>query len=360
MLLGDHKNHRSLGAEAFFKQMLYLERKRSERTGEPFVLMLVEADPAELHPRIMEKVGSTIASLTRETDIAGWHQYQRTIGVILTILRGRTKDEIQSAIVQRTRTALSESIGLTQLNKLRISFHFFPEDGKPGRPVGTSDNVLYPELKRWDYSQKLFVALKRLIDIVVSIAALILFSPVFLLIYAAIRLTSPGPVLFKQQRVGERGKEFTFLKFRSMHVNNNSQIHQNYVRELIQGNVSKATGTYKIKNDPRVTSVGRFLRKSSLDELPQFVNVLKGEMSLVGPRPPIPYEFECYALWHRSRMYQAKPGITGLWQVNGRSRTTFDDMVRLDLQYIREQSLLLDFKILLKTPLAVLSGEGAH
>jgi hypothetical protein len=183
MLLEDRKNHRSLAAEAFFKQMLYLERKRSERTGEPFVLMLVEAGPAGAQARMMEKVGSTLASSTRETDVTGWHEYQRSIGVILTILRGRTKDEIQSAILQRTYAALSESIGSAQLNKLRISFHFFPEDGKPGKPVGTSENVLYPELKRWDYSQKLFVALKRLTDVVASIALLILLSPIFLVIY---------------------------------------------------------------------------------------------------------------------------------------------------------------------------------
>src|SRR5262249_3527100 len=139
MLLEDHENPHSLAAEAFFKQMLYLERKRSERTGEPFVLMLVEADG--LQPRIMEKVGSTLASSIRETDITGWHHYQRSIGVILTILRGRTKDEIQSAILKRTHAALSASIGSTQLRNLRITFHFFPEDGQPGRPVGTSDNV---------------------------------------------------------------------------------------------------------------------------------------------------------------------------------------------------------------------------
>ena len=113
-------------------------------------------------------------------------------------------------------------------------------------------------------------------------------------------------------------------------------------------------------NDPRVTPLGRFLRKTSLDELPQFINVLKGDMSLVGPRPPIPYEFENYDTWHRRRVLEAKPGITGLWQVMGRSRTTFDEMVRLDLQYIRDQSFWLDLKILVKTPVAVLSGSGAY
>ena len=121
-----------------------------------------------------------------------------------------------------------------------------------------------------------------------------------------------------------------------------------------------ADGTYKIKDDPRVTGLGSFLRKKSLDELPQFINVFKGDMSLVGPRPPISYEFERYRTWHLHRLLQAKPGITGAWQVGGRSRTTFDDMVRMDLRYIRKQSIWLDLKILIKTPLAVLRGDGAH
>ena len=123
---------------------------------------------------------------------------------------------------------------------------------------------------------------------------------------------------------------------------------------------TRSEAVYKLTSDPRVTPLGRFLRKTSLDELPQFVNVLRGDMSLVGPRPPIPYEFACYAPWHRRRLLEVAPGITGLWQVTGRSRTTFDDMVRLDLAYVRRQSLWLDLKILLKTPLAVVSGGGAY
>jgi lipopolysaccharide/colanic/teichoic acid biosynthesis glycosyltransferase len=146
-----------------------------------------------------------------------------------------------------------------------------------------------------------------------------------------------------------------------MFVNNDSAIHQDYVRKLIaKETTDAAAGTYKIKNDPRVTAIGRILRKTSLDELPQFINVLRGDMSLVGPRPPIPYEFEHYSLWHRRRILEARPGITGIWQIDGRSRTTFDEMVRMDLRYIRNQSLWLDLKILFKTPFAVLRGDGAY
>jgi lipopolysaccharide/colanic/teichoic acid biosynthesis glycosyltransferase len=203
-------------------------------------------------------------------------------------------------------------------------------------------------------------------DIAGSVLALTIFSPLFAVISIAIKLTSKGPILFRQQRVGRYGKTFTFFKFRSMESVNDPSIHKEYVKRFISGKVeSEQAGpnqhaVYKIREDPRVTRIGKFLRKTSLDELPQFVNVLRGEMSLVGPRPPIPYELENYDIWHRRRVLEAKPGITGLWQVRGRSKTSFDDMVRLDLRYARGWSPWLDIKILLQTPRAVFSGEGAH
>jgi len=177
-------------------------------------------------------------------------------------------------------------------------------------------------------------------------------------------LTSRGPILFRQQRIGEHGTAFTFLKFRSMYVNNDASKHKEYVRQLIAGEAAKHTngageGIFKLTNDPRITPVGNFLRRTSLDELPQFINVLRGDMSLVGPRPPVPYEVEAYATWHRRRLLEAKPGITGLWQVEGRSRVGFDDMVRLDLRYARNCSPWLDLKILVQTPKAVIAGNGA-
>jgi lipopolysaccharide/colanic/teichoic acid biosynthesis glycosyltransferase len=171
-------------------------------------------------------------------------------------------------------------------------------------------------------------------------------------------------VLFTQQRLGQFGNSFTFLKFRSMYVNNDLKIHQDFMKQLISGDYDgRADATskpvYKMKNDPRVTRIGRFLRRTSLDELPQFFNVLRGDMSLVGPRPPLEYEYEEYDVWHRRRVLEIKPGITGLWQVRGRSRVRFDDMVRLDLQYARGWSLWLDVQILAETPRAVLLGDGA-
>jgi lipopolysaccharide/colanic/teichoic acid biosynthesis glycosyltransferase len=203
-------------------------------------------------------------------------------------------------------------------------------------------------------------------DIVGSTVALILLAPVFLLLAIIIKMTSKGPVLFRQQRVGQFGARFEFLKFRSMAVSTDAGIHKEFVQNFIAGKAQPAATAidqkvvYKITSDPRVTWIGRFMRRTSLDELPQFWNVLIGEMSLVGPRPPIPYEIEAYDTWHRRRLLEAKPGITGLWQVHGRSRTTFDEMVRLDLRYSRTWSPLLDLKILLQTPRAVISGDGAY
>src|SRR5262249_28389654 len=188
-------------------------------------------------------------------------------------------------------------------------------------------------------------------------------APLGLLIAGLVRLTSPGPILSQQRRIGYLGHPFTMLKFRTMYVNADETVHREFVSRFIADGQHAAppndTGLFKLVGDPRVTRLGRFLRKTSLDELPQLWNVFRGDMSLVGPRPPIPYEFERYAVWHRRRVFEAQPGLTGLWQVRGRSRTTFDEIVRLDLRYARTQSLSTDLRILLETPRAVISGKGA-
>jgi lipopolysaccharide/colanic/teichoic acid biosynthesis glycosyltransferase len=204
-------------------------------------------------------------------------------------------------------------------------------------------------------------AMKRMFDIVGGAALLLVLAPVFLVIAAFVKLTSRGPILFRQVRVGEKATSFTMLKFRTMRGDADHGLHEAFVTRLIKGPVDLAdnNGLFKIANDPRVTAVGGVLRRTSLDELPQLWNVLWGDMSLVGPRPPLHYEVQQYQTWHRRRFLEAKPGLTGLWQVKGRSRTTFDEMVRLDLQYARKRSLWADIKILLATPAAVISGKGA-
>ena len=240
-------------------------------------------------------------------------------------------------------------------------------DGRPNIPGGLADKTFYPERSKRERAQTNTLRVKRFMDVVGSIAGILLFSPFFILIPIGIKLTSRGPVLFRQERVGRYGEKFTFLKFRSMYVNIDEDVHKQFVQNLISGKAPEQNGdngdgkkVYKITRDKRVTPFGYVLRKTSLDELPQFFNVLKGEMSLVGPRPPIPYEVEKYDIWHWHRVLEVNPGITGLWQVMGRSSTTFDEMVRLDLLYARTWSLWMDIDILLKTPRAVLTGKGAY
>jgi exopolysaccharide biosynthesis polyprenyl glycosylphosphotransferase len=205
---------------------------------------------------------------------------------------------------------------------------------------------------------------KRVFDTAAVLIGLVLVAPLLVILAILIKLDSPGPVFYRQPRIGENGRPFVMLKFRSMRVNVSAALHQAHVARLIQENLiveqlnGNGSGTLKLENDPRVTRIGNFIRKTSLDELPQLFNVLRGEMSLVGPRPPLAYEVELYKDWHKRRL-EAIPGITGLWQVKGRNRVSFDEMVRMDLQYIRQQSFWLDLKILLQTPWAVITGRGA-
>jgi exopolysaccharide biosynthesis polyprenyl glycosylphosphotransferase len=189
-------------------------------------------------------------------------------------------------------------------------------------------------------------------DVTLALVALILLSPFLLLVAILIKLDSPGPVIYKQTRVGKQGKTFTFFKFRSMKTNADQLIE-----ELQQYNETGGP-TFKISQDPRRTRVGKFIRRTSLDELPQLFNILSGHMSFVGPRPPIDREVEQYNDWHHRRL-EVTPGLTGLWQVSGRSKLSFDDMVKLDIYYAENWSLWLDIKILIRTIPAVLKGEGA-
>jgi exopolysaccharide biosynthesis polyprenyl glycosylphosphotransferase len=358
----------TLVSEDMFRRVLSLERKRSERSGQRFVLMLVhtgELLQADQGEAILDGIIGALSVSTRETDLRGWYKKSMVVGVICTEIGSGSTTSVLSALHSRVCTALRKNLNLEQMNKIYVSFHVFPDDldlENSGRPA---DLTLYPDLCPQDTAAKASQSIKRSIDIIGSLCALVLVSPLIILVAVAIKLTSKGPILFKQQRLGRYGVRFTFLKFRSMYFQNDAKIHRDYVRQFISGKQDQAQpgshgGVYKIKDDPRVTPVGRLLRKTSLDELPQFFNVLRGEMSLVGPRPPIPYEVERYEIWHRRRFLEVKPGITGLWQVEGRSRTRFDEMVRLDLKYAKTWSPWLDIKILLRTPTAVLRGNGAY
>jgi exopolysaccharide biosynthesis polyprenyl glycosylphosphotransferase len=354
--------------QELFCRVLSLERKRSERSRQRFVLMLVHAGElfhAERGDAVLGGVVRALSVSTRETDLHGWYHNGSVVGVICTEIGTADISSILSALHCKLCAALRSHLDLEQMNAIQVSFHVFPDDLNlqgGSRPV---DARLYPDLQPQDNAAKAFRLIKRAVDIVGSFVALILLSPLFIAIAVLIKLTSKGPIFFRQVRVGQYGAKFTFLKFRSMYSHSNPKIHQDFVMRLISGKEDRALpenngGVYKIQNDPRVTPVGRFLRRTSLDELPQFLNVLKGEMSLVGPRPPIPYEVDAYEIWHRRRFLEVKPGITGLWQVEGRSRLRFDEMVRLDLKYATTWSPWLDIKILLRTPHAVLRGHGAY
>jgi lipopolysaccharide/colanic/teichoic acid biosynthesis glycosyltransferase len=354
--------------QELFVRMLRLERKRTERSQRPFVLMLLDSRmllTAENNAAQFEKVLRALTNSTRETDIKGWYEDGAVFGVIFTEIGTADGKSVTNALLNRVTSALCATLSIEQINEIRLSFHVFP-DANHQRENGTTDRTLYPDLD-WTIDPKRGArVVKRTMDIAGSMFALILLSPLFFIIALIIKLTSRGPILFRQERVGQHGRKFTFVKFRSMYFTNDHAIHKEYVKRLItgrensEGESTPLLEVYKWTNDPRITPFGRILRKTSLDELPQFLNVLTGSMSLVGPRPPIPYEFDLYQMWHRQRLVAVKPGITGPWQIGGRSRTTFDEMVRMDLNYASSWTPWTDLKILLHTPGVVLSGEGAY
>ena len=347
-----------------FKEVVIRERKRADRANRPFVLLLISARSRE-ESRSLSEWRAAIEAVTaakRDTDLLGWFEQHSAVGVVLTEIE--TFDPpVAREIAGRVRRELAKQLGAETASDFSIQLHVHPDPESADEggllPVEPILQKLRPPAEQLPIRD----ASKRVLDVMGSLTLLTLLSPLLLLIASLVRLTSRGPVFFKQVRVGQDAKTFTILKFRTMRVNVDHALHQAFVTSFIKsGNSAQKSGRtslFKIANDPRITPIGRMLRKTSLDELPQFWNVLRGEMSLVGPRPPIPYEVEQYASWHRRRVLEAKPGITGLWQVNGRSRTTFDEMVRLDLRYARTYSLWTDLKILVATPMAVIAGKGA-
>jgi len=353
--------HLAVIQEAVFVQMLRLERRRTERSGKQFMLVLISGEEfrAESGTILLNNMVATISSCTRETDFLGWYERDTTLGLLMTEI-GLADAATINIIVQKLSCALQNAVGPESFRRLTLIFRLFPQEIEK-RPKENEPFSFYPDLSRRHAIPKHGAPVKRAMDIVGSLIALLLFLPVIALIGVLVKLTSEGPVLFCQKRIGQYGEEFTFFKFRTMHVNNNPEIHREYVTRLIagSGDLGNGKGIYKLINDPRITPLGRFLRRSSLDELPQFVNVLMGDMSLVGPRPPLLYEYERYKTWHKRRVLELKPGLTGLWQVEGRSRKTFDEMVRMDLRYARIRSLWVDLRIICQTPRAMFSGRGA-
>jgi len=352
--------------DALFRRVVRRERRRADRANQPFVL-LVAALRDGRRPATVATWPAAIAAVAaakRETDIAGWLERDVALGVILTDIRESDLARACEGLAARVRRQLAARFDEETMDGLTIRVHVGREAGGAGHgDPWPAESLLDRELGPYPTRRPLYDAAKRVMDVVGSLVLLVVLAPLFLLIALLVKSRSRGPVLFRQIRIGQMMKPFTMLKFRTMTVNADHALHHEFVSSFIKASGPVAApgtnGVFKLTNDPRVTPIGRLLRKTSLDELPQLWNVLRGEMSLVGPRPPLAYELEQYKPWHRRRILEAKPGVTGLWQVAGRSRTTFDEMVRMDLRYVRRRSLWTDVRILLATPRAVLFGKGA-
>jgi lipopolysaccharide/colanic/teichoic acid biosynthesis glycosyltransferase len=350
--------------EELFKGVLHRERRRSDRTNQGLMLLVVSADAARRSTTTWKAIIDALAAAKRETDPLGWFEQETSIGVILPDIEAEG-ESLARVLDARFRVELSRALEPEALAGLTVGVHRYPEPKRAEHEPAPAADVLPATFAPSEKKSPAGDAIKRVIDVVGSSALLLLLSPILLVVAALIKLKSPGPIFFKQERVGRMMKPFKMIKFRTMRVDADHALHHAYVSNFIKSNAAaQAEGAagpavYKITSDPRVTAIGRILRKTSIDELPQLWNVLRGDMSLVGPRPPLQYEVEQYQRWHCRRVLESTPGLTGLWQVAGRSRTTFDEMVRLDLRYARTRSVWTDVKILLATPAAVIDGKGA-
>jgi lipopolysaccharide/colanic/teichoic acid biosynthesis glycosyltransferase len=347
-----------------FKGVLIRERRRADRFNRPFLLLVVPVNGQRFLERsvVWSQTIEALAAAKRESDVLGWIEPQSVLGIIMPEV-DVTDAEHPCKIEARVRRELAKRLSAPVAAALPVRFHLYcPPDHADARSGGAVDPIVYSLCTRADQNP-VRDGLKRGLDIVGSLTMVTLLAPVFLVVAALIKWKSPGPVLFRQVRIGRMAMPFEMLKFRTMAVGADHGLHRKFVTQFVKSSDNpqeSADGpVFKITKDPRVTPIGHVLRKTSLDELPQFWNVLRGDMSLVGPRPPLAYELEQYQPWHWRRVMEAKPGLTGLWQVTGRSRTTFDGMVRLDLRYAKAASLWTDIKILLATPKAVISGKGA-
>jgi lipopolysaccharide/colanic/teichoic acid biosynthesis glycosyltransferase len=363
-----HRRHDSprplIISEQLFRGTLMKERKRADRLNQPLVLLIVSLkDRVDAqHPSIWVPVIEALATVTRETDVLGWFEAHTAIGIILPEVHDSEAVRM-SQLEDRFCQELVKRSDADTIERLSIRLHLHSDPKRMAADVRSRIAAPdFPESQTLAERATIYDWIKRGLDVIGSSILLALLAPLLLVIAAAVKLKSSGPVFFEQERMGQKMKPFKMLKFRTMHANADHKLHHEYVTRFIQSGSDSQAGDariFKLTNDPRVTPIGGFLRKTSLDELPQLLNVLRGDMSLVGPRPPLPYEVEQYKSWHCRRVLDAKPGITGLWQVTGRSRTTFDEMVRLDLRYARTCSIWTDIKILLATPAAVFSGKGA-
>jgi len=342
------------------RRILERERARTDRTGMVFSLVVIDPDAdGPAGSRDLESLWDILRRRIRATDVVGMFG-ERSLGIVLPA----TPAEGAWKFAGDVRSRLSNGGRELPCTVYSYPTSWFPSvrsagdpppgissGGGPASPCGPDDPAgtggKYGAVHRME---RIFAsplpAWKRALDVVVASLGLMLLSPLLLLIAAMIRIVSPGPVFFRQERVGHKGKPFTMWKIRTMHLGNEDAQHRRYLGELIRG------GQPMVKldagRDPRIIPFGRILRQGGLDEVPQLLNVIKGDMTLVGPRPCLPYEAEEYLPWH-TRRFDTVPGLTGLWQVSGKNRTTFQEMVRLDIAYSRMVSPWTDFKIMART-----------
>lgn len=348
-----------------FKAFLDHERAVAERQDRCMCVVAFDLGGQANRPVVAQRLGAVCAERLRTTDVTGWLD-DTTVGVMMPFTRSTDAGRVADSICERMRDCAPG---------LDYRLYLFPSDeeggqaaggnnaGGPGAadagpaadgtdagaPVEASDSGQSATALRARSLDDLCVpplpAWKRASDLALALLGIVLSGPLMLLIAAWIKIVSPGPVLFRQERVGFRGRHFILYKFRSMKVAAETQPHQQYLAQLVN---SDATLTKLDKADTRVIPLGKVLRASGLDELPQLFNILRGDMSLIGPRPCVPYEYEMFQPWHKRRC-NAYPGLTGLWQVSGKNKTTFQEMMRYDNAYARRRNAWLDARILIKT-----------
>jgi lipopolysaccharide/colanic/teichoic acid biosynthesis glycosyltransferase/GGDEF domain-containing protein len=359
-----------------FLVVLNRARAQADRNGHCFALATFDITAKQIQSNSLNSVAKLLSSRVRATDAIGWFD-ENQLGVYL--YDSNAKD------AQGFCQQIQKQLGFEIPNRVYVYPYYYKQNlpadeaiggGRQSIGVGLEryekvqyalfgGGVAYQDQTRWycssecdiadDYSNGMepifgrrYPIWKRAFDLFVATAILIACSPILLSVALFIKIVSPGPVLFKQERVGYLGRRFTLWKFRSMHVENDASQHRAYLHELIKNGEAMT----KMEDDPRIIPLGKYLRASGVDELPQLLNVLRGEMSLIGPRPPIPYEVERYHRWFHSR-FDTKPGLTGLWQVSGKNRLSFQEMIRLDIRYKKRLSFFWDVIILLRTPAAV-------
>ncbi len=343
-----------------FETLLDRERTRCERNSHLLTLVVFDVfdavdvsdavDAARAGSSSVKRISKAITGRIRCIDEAGWIAGGR-IGVILPDTPAEGARKFADDVIDR--------IASLSLIPPKYTISTYPSQRRPGRRAGASDSAgsqAEPMAKRDMFTFRIVPAWKRALDCTAAALLVILCLPILAAMALWIAIVSPGPVFFKQERIGAWGRPFTCWKFRTMKVNADNSTHREYVRNLIKDDPGSSGNKPMTKLDSGsslIIPLGKLIRKTGLDELPQLFNVLRGEMSLVGPRPCLPYEYEEYRLWH-TRRFDAVPGLTGLWQVSGKNRTTFKEMMRMDINYSRRTSLWLDFKILVMTMPAII------